>query len=179
MRSQLHELVPSMLQRVAVPGSTRARVSNGRAGFSILELVVVLLIMGIVAAAATPSFYLSLRHHALETAARRVKLDLEQARHAARMKSQSQSLSFTNATTYALSSGVVSLKNSGQTYTVDLSKAPYELSGVTVNLGGPTAVSFDGYGNASVGGTIVLALGNQTRTVTLNSTNGQVTITNP
>jgi hypothetical protein len=30
-----------------------------------------------------------------------------------------------------------------------------------------------------VGGTIVLALGDRTRTVTLNSTNGQITITDP
>ena len=108
-----------------------------------------------------------------------MKLDLEQARHAARVKSQTQSLTFTNATTYTLSSGVESLKSPGQTYSVDLASTPYELDGVTINLGGPTTVSFDGYGNASVGGTIVLALGDQTRTVTLDNTNGQITITNP
>ena len=168
-----------MLQRVAVPGSTRARVSNGRAGFSILELVVVLLIMGIVAAATTPSFYLSLRHHALETAARRVKLDLEQARHAARMKSQPQSLSFTNATTYTLTPNVPHLDRSGATYTVDLAGPPYELDAVTVDFGGPVTVSFDGYGSANADGTIVLELGGCSRTVALDSDSGQITISDP
>jgi len=179
MRPHFHELVPPILQHVAVERSIPVGAHVRRTGFSFVELVVVLMVMGIVAAIATPSFYLSLRHHELETAARRVKLDLEQARHAARMKSQSQSLTFTNATTYSLSSGVESLKNPGQTYTVDLSSTPYELDSVTINLGGPTTVSFDGYGDASVGGTIVLALGGETRTVTLNSTTGQITISDP
>ena len=144
-----------------------------------MELMVVLLVMGIVAAVATPSFFASLQYHEIETAARRVVLDLEQARHSARVRSQTQSLTFTNATTYTLSSGVTSLKGSSQTYSVDLSQPPYDLDGVTVNLGGPTAVSFDGYGNASVSGTIRLELGNQTRTVRLDNTNGQIKFENP
>ena len=179
MGSPLDKRMPLTLQRARARRSTRARASERRPGFSILELVVVLLVMGIVAAAATPSFYASLRHHELETAARRLALDLEQARHAARVKSQAESLTFTSATTYALSSGVASLKSPGQTYSVDLAATPYDLDSVTVNLGGPTTIAFDGYGNASVGGTIVLALGNQTRTVTLNSTNGRISVTNP
>jgi prepilin-type N-terminal cleavage/methylation domain-containing protein len=157
------------------PAQTPAR----RPGFSIVELLMVLLVMGIVAAIATPSFYRSLRYHELESAARRVRFDLEQAGHAARVKSQTQSLTFSSATTYTLSSGVASLESPGQTYTVDLAGAPYELDGVTIDFGGATTISFDGYGNASVGGTIVLALGGQTRTVTLSSTNGQITITDP
>ncbi len=177
--SKRDTLLPPISRCARARRPTHARAHEKQSGFSIIELVVVLLVMGIVAAAATPSFYVSLRHHELETAARRLALDLEQARHAARVKSQTESLTFTSATTYALSSGVASLKSAGQTYSVDLAAMPYDLDSVTVNLGGPTTISFDGYGNASVGGTIVLALGNQTRTVTLNSTNGQITVTDP
>lgn len=144
-----------------------------------MELIVVLLVISIVAAAATPKFYASLQHHEIETAARRLALDLKQARHAARMKSQTQSLTFTGATTYTLSGGVTSLKSASQAYSVDLSAAPYSIESVAVNLGGPTTISFDGYGTASVGGSIVLAHGNQTRTVTLNQASGQVDITDP
>jgi prepilin-type N-terminal cleavage/methylation domain-containing protein len=148
-------------------------------GFTIMELMVVLLVMGIVAAAATPSFFSSLQYHEIETAARRVVLDLEQARHSARVRSQTQSVTFTNATTYTLSSGVTSLKSSSGTYSVDLSQPPYDLDGVTLNLGGPSSVSFDGFGNASVSGTIVLQLGDQTRTVRIDNANGQIKFENP
>ncbi len=179
MRTTLEMQVSANSRRVAAQRFTRARTPKQHNGFSIIELLVVLLIMSIIAAIATPSFYRSLRYHALESAARRVKLDLEQACHAARVNSQTQSLTFTNATTYSLSSGVESLKSPGQAYTVDLASTPYELDGVTVAFGGPTTVSFDGYGNASVGGTIVLALGDETRTLTLDSTSGKITITDP
>jgi Tfp pilus assembly protein FimT len=147
--------------------------------FTVVETLIVLLIMGILAATATPSFFRSLRHHRLESAARRVKLDLEQARHAARVKSQTESITFTGATAYTLSSGTPGMDTATEIYSVDLSRSPYELDTVTLNLGGPTAISFDGYGTASVGGTIVLAAGDETRTVTLLNSNGDVTISNP
>jgi prepilin-type N-terminal cleavage/methylation domain-containing protein len=155
------------------------RAGSCGAAFTIVEMMIVLLIMGILAATATPSFFRSLRHHRLESAARRVKLDLEQARHAARLKSESQSITFTGPTGYTLSSGVEGMISATRTYSVDLATAPYELDSVTLNLGGPTAISFNGYGTASVGGTIVLAAGDETRTVTLNISNGDVTISNP
>jgi type II secretion system protein H len=172
MRTQLNRQVPPSGSCACVRAKLPRRKSNG---FTIMELMVVLLIMGIVAAVATPSFYASLRYHEIETAARRVALDLKQAQHAARVKSVPQSLTFTNATTYALSSGG-SLQGSGQAYAVDLSKTPYELDSVTLNLGGATSVVFDGYGNASVGGTMVLQIGDKTRTITLNQSNGEITV---
>lgn len=157
----------------------RAHCELQRAGFTIMELAVVLLVMGIVAAVAVPSFYSSLQYHELETAARRIVFDLEQARHVARVRSQTETLTFETATRYALSSGVQSLKSTGETYRVDLSGPPYELDGVTLNLGGATSVSFDGYGNTVTSGTITLTRGDATRTVTLNGPAGTITTSNP
>jgi type II secretion system protein H len=144
-----------------------------------MELMVVLLVMGIVAAAATPSFYASLKYHEIETAARRLVLDLHQARHSARVTSQPQLLEFTDATTYRISSGVKSLKGSSQTYSVDLSQTPYELDDVTLHLGGADTIQFDGFGTPLVGGTIELTLGDQTRIVTIDVSNGHIAFSNP
>jgi type II secretory pathway pseudopilin PulG len=139
-------------------------------------LVVVLMIIGILAAAAAPTFYQSLLYHRVESAARRVKLDIEQLRLTARVKSESLSITFSGSGTYTLSPGVQGLDHPNQSYVVDLAAPPYELDSVTVNFGGPTAVSFDGYGNASDGGTIILTLGDHQRTVVLDQNTGLVTI---
>ncbi|MGD9634124.1 MAG: GspH/FimT family pseudopilin [Pirellulales bacterium] len=178
MRISLLVFDASIRQHTRVRRSSRADRA-GLAGFTIMELVVVLLVMGIVAAIATPSFYVSLQYHELETAARRVVLDLEQARHTAQVKSQTQTLTFTSATTYSLSAGVASLKSKGETYQVKLASTPYELDGVTLNLGGATAISFDGYGSTTTSGTIVLARGDRTRTLTLNGPSGTISYSDP
>ena len=66
----------------------------GAGAFSILELLIVALVMSILAAVATPTFFDSLLFHRVESAARRVKADLELARMQARLTSASQSISF-------------------------------------------------------------------------------------
>jgi type II secretion system protein H len=179
----MHKPLPAFICQISGRNGRRSllRLANceARAGFTILELCVVLLVMAIVAAVAAPTFYSSLQYHELETAARRVALDLEQARHVARVLSEPQTLTFSNATTYTLSAGVKSLKSNDQTYSVDLSGHPYELDAVTLNLGGDTSVSFDGYGNTDTSGTIVLARGDSTRTVTLNGASGAISFSNP
>ena len=99
-----------------------------RSAFTILELVVVLMILSILGAAAIPSFFRSLEQQRLETAARRLKQDLELVRQTARNKSKTESLTFTGATTYTLSADVQGLDHKSQTYAVDLSAAPYNVS---------------------------------------------------
>ena len=149
---------------------------RNRGAFSFAELVVVLLIMGIMAAAATPTFFQSLRYNHLEAAARRVKLDLEHLRYVARLKSRSESMTFTGSMTYTLSSDVQSMDHASGSYTVDLGSPPFEMENVSTDFDGQKSVSFDGYGTANRNGTIVLTLNTHQRTVTLDSSTGQITI---
>lgn len=151
------------------------RIRHVRCAFTIVELAVVMLILGLVAAVAAPTFFRSLQYHQVESAARRIKMDLEQLRHMAKVKSRDQTITFTDES-YTLSGDVVDLDHSGATYSVDFAVAPFELADVTIDFGGPTTVTFDGYGNPSVGGTVVLTKGDEARTVTLDATTGQVTI---
>jgi type II secretory pathway pseudopilin PulG len=145
----------------------------------LVELVIVLMVMGILGAVAVPTFFDSLLFHRVESAARRVKADLELARNTARLTSASQSITFNNTTkTYTASTAIKDLDRPSQTYAVNLSKAPYELKTVTANFGGTAVITFDGYAKPSSGGTVVVQVdANHKATVTLDGTTGQITIT--
>ncbi len=159
----------------------RSRLFNGaarsrrRCAFTIIEVVIVVLIIGILTAVAAPTFVDSLLFHRVETAARRVKADLELARTQARLTSASQSITFANST-YTLSN-TKSLDNPNAVYSVNLKKQPYSLDSATPNFSNSASVSFDGYGTPSSGGTVVLVAKSHSCTVTLNGTTGNVTIT--
>jgi type II secretory pathway pseudopilin PulG len=139
------------------------------------ELVVVLLVMGIFTAVTAPTFFDSLLFHRVESAARRVKADLELARAQARLTSATQSITFTNST-YTISN-TKSLDKPGSLYYVDLTKQPYSLDSATANFSSAATVAFDGYGTPSSGGTVVLTAKSHTCTITLDATTGNVTVT--
>jgi Tfp pilus assembly protein FimT len=141
----------------------------------LVELVIVVMIMSIMAAVAAPSFFETLLYHRVESAARRVKADLELARDTARLKSATQTVTFTSPR-YTLGTSVAGLDQPKTAYTVDLSASPYELNGVTARFNNTPAVSFDGYGTPSSGGTVVLTSKGYRCTVTLDGVTGQVSI---
>lgn len=148
-----------------------------RHALSILELVIVVMILGIVAAVATPTFHDSLQYNRIDSAARRIKADLEQIRIAARSTSSSQQLTFTDATTYTLSDGVASMAHASGHYVVDLSMPPYSVDKVVVDFASDTTITFNGYGAPTSSGSIVISVGSYKRTITLDDVTGQVQIT--
>jgi prepilin-type N-terminal cleavage/methylation domain-containing protein len=147
-----------------------------RRAFTLVELVVVVLIIGIFTAVAVPVFVDSLLFYRVESAARRVKADLELARQTARLTSATQSITFNNAT-YTASSGVSGLNHAADAYLVNLAAAPYQIDSVTLDFNGAITVAFDGYGTPSAGGTIVLSAPRHQCTVTLDAVTGLITIT--
>jgi prepilin-type N-terminal cleavage/methylation domain-containing protein len=151
------------------------RESFAKLGFTLAELAVVLLIMGVFTAVSVPKFLDSLLYHRVESAARRVKTDLELARQTARQKSTSVSVTFTGST-YTLGGGIKGLDNPGAVYTVNLAADPFSLDGVVANFSSTQMVTFDGYGNPTSAGTVALSCKNQTCTVTLNGASGEATI---
>jgi prepilin-type N-terminal cleavage/methylation domain-containing protein len=144
-----------------------------RSAFSIMELIVTLMIMSILAAVAAPSFHRSLHYHQLESAARRVKQDLEYLQATARAQSKRLSCEF-DGKAYELDVDTIRGLDHNSAYRVDLGLAPYELT--SVDLDGVTAIEFDGYGGAVVNGDveIKLRLGESERVVRIVAGSGNV-----
>ncbi len=139
-----------------------------------VELVIVVLVMSILAAVATPAFLESLLFHRVESAARRLKADLELARQTARLTSAARTVAFTE-TGYTLSD-MASLDDPAAPYVVNLAAPPFELDSLEADFAGNPSITFDGYGMPASDGAVVLAIKNHQCTVTLNGSTGSVTI---
>ena len=147
-----------------------------RSAFSFVEMLIVLIVIGILAAAAAPSFFDSLMIQRVESAARRIKMDIELARRDAMAKSATRVFDFTNTNTYALS-GIASLDHPDEVYKVDLSTSPYEVSVKNVDFSGLDNFAFTGYGLPTRGGTIEITAGSHARIIQVDNTTGRVDIT--
>jgi prepilin-type N-terminal cleavage/methylation domain-containing protein len=158
-----------------------------RRAVTIIELVVVMMVMGILAAIAAPAFFDSLLFHQVEAAAQRVKVDLELAKNTARLTSKSQHVIFTNSG-YTITSDVAAntlndFDNPNVDYAIDLTGDPYQLDGIASNFQDSVEVSFNGFGTPINGdgeafdeGTVTLNLKSHTCVVTLDGRTGEITI---
>jgi prepilin-type N-terminal cleavage/methylation domain-containing protein len=146
-----------------------------RNAFTLIELIVAALVLGILTAAAVPTFVNSIMYHRVESAAVRLKRDLELARQMSVTKSTDFSLEFTTATSYRIPN-VDSLDHVGQMYQIDLARPPHSVLVTSVDFGGTNTVTFNGYGTPSTDGSVVLRAGTHQREVGL-SDQGIVSVT--
>jgi prepilin-type N-terminal cleavage/methylation domain-containing protein len=147
-----------------------------RAGFSIIELVVVASVIAIGAAIAIPRYSASTVRYRLDAAARRVAADLDRARTAARIGSTTRTLSFSSGTISYSVDGESSLRRGGETYHVALGEEPYRAQAVAASFGGSPMVSFNAFGLPSSGGQVTLRIGSDERTITVNADTGKADI---
>ncbi|MDB5299738.1 MAG: putative fimbrial protein [Phycisphaerales bacterium] len=144
-------------------------------GYTLIEIVVVLTIVGVLWAIAAPRYGNSLCRYRAEQAARRIAADLLLARSQAKMTSKSRIITF-NTTTNTYGMDVQGLTASSTQYNVNIAGDPYYASFVSVSFNGTSGVTFDAYGSADNSGTIVVQCGGVQYTITLESTAGKVTV---
>jgi prepilin-type N-terminal cleavage/methylation domain-containing protein len=151
-----------------------------RRAFSLIELVVVLSIVGVMAAVAIPRYGRAISRTRVEQAADRVVHDLHLAADRARALSQPYHAVFsTTKDYYRLAEGVATKAGIlDRQSVVYLGRDPYLVNILQVNFGGSVGVTFDAFGTPDAHGQISLRAGNVVRFVTLDA-NSRATVSIP
>jgi len=160
-------------------GLTRRIAARRGTGFTLVELALVAAIVVIIGAMAIPRFAGAANRYRVESAARRVAVDLALARSQALAASQAQQVTFQiHSSSYALKNVAPSDPSASGDYTADLAADPYRSRIVSVfgDTTGPVVLSFDGYGSPSTAGTIIVESGGVKRSVVLDITTGKATV---
>jgi prepilin-type N-terminal cleavage/methylation domain-containing protein len=143
-------------------------------GFSLAELVVVLIILAFLAAIAAPRVSNTLRRQRLDAASRRLIVDLELVRSQAILDGANRALTLSVAGQYYTLPSQVSV---GAGSRVDLNAAPYEgvsLVGTSFN---PAEVVYNRLGLPQSVGAITLQAGPEQAIITLSAASGRATRT--
>ncbi len=144
--------------------------------FSLIELLVVVVIVGLWASIAIPRLADSIAHHRVEAAAGRVARDLQLARKQARTTSGNVTVRFNvSANTYEVIPAQP-VRLPARPYEVDLGQEPYQVVLVYAFSKSELMpeVVFNGFGLPNGGGKIILRAGQHEQTVTLDAATGRV-----
>lgn len=147
-----------------------------RCGFTLVELVIVVLIIGILTVGAAPKFSVGLNRVRADAASLRIKADLNLARQTAITRSAEQSVVFTaGSAEYALP-GLTDPDRPAAPYAVNLGDGSYRAVVTSAAFGAGTTVRFDRYGQPNSGGVVTVSAGGVTKTVSVDATSGAVSI---
>jgi Tfp pilus assembly protein FimT len=156
------------------PGQFRRR----RTGFTLIDMALVVLILGILGAIAMPRYSQAMARYRVAVASQRIAADLALAQTIGKTTSAGQAVSFsTTNNNYQLTGYSGFLGGAAQAnYTVSLASSPYNATLVSASFNSTTQVTFNRFGQPDNGGTIVVQVGPFQKTITVDGNTGKVTV---
>lgn len=153
-------------------GFAAGRPQGSHAAFSLIELLIVIMIIGIVAMTAVPRFASIIGRRRLIMAAQRVQQDVKQAQAKAIQTSSPYLVRFSEANClYSITAGTRAAPGADYT-TVRLGDEPYAVSTMDVSYTPTKTLVIDGYGVADQSGTVTLSYGRDVIVVTIDADGG-------
>ena len=149
---------------------------RARFAFTLLELIVVVAVMGVIAAIAVPRYSEFIARGRADATARRVVADLAFAQRLARRSGSAQRVSFSKNFDRYLLVGVPDPDHAASDYMVALSDEPYQAQIHSADFGGSPEIVFDGYGVPDNGGAVVVHVGDQARQIDVDPDTGRATV---
>ncbi|MBS0197535.1 MAG: prepilin-type N-terminal cleavage/methylation domain-containing protein [Planctomycetes bacterium] len=147
-----------------------------RRGFSYVELVIVVAILGVVSLMAAPRYASAMACQRLDAAAWRLASDIGVVRATARAKGTNVSIDFDVASASYSAPLVLGLDRRGSTLSASLGGEPYLVSIKTADFGGAARLVFNGYGAPVAAGSVVLRGDAGVRTITVAAVTGSVSV---
>ena len=142
----------------AVRHPARPRRHNRRflRGFTLVELTIVVLIIGVVSAIVLSRFRGTLARHRVEAAANRIVNDVNLACRYARIGSTEYKVTFNVANDSYRLPQFADPDHPTERYDIALDDEPYKVRIVSADFDGDAEIKFNGYGMPDSGGTVVL-----------------------
>jgi len=138
-----------------------------RSGFTLIELTIVVLIVGILASVAAPRYLETLANYRADATVKRIVADLQLAKRRAQQTSSSQTIAFyVNDNRYEIT-GMSDLDRSTKVYEHRLGEGVSKATLVSASFGGSSTLVFDIYGQPSSAGTIVFKTGGGDQTIVI------------
>jgi prepilin-type N-terminal cleavage/methylation domain-containing protein len=141
-------------------------------GYSLIELVLMLAIIGILAAIAGPRYANSLTLYHVSAAANRIAGDLNLARWQAKISSSGQTVVYSVASNSYSLPGMAAPPGQSSPYTVGLATDPYDSTLLTATFGASSTMSYDRFGQPASGGSVTVQCGAFIKTVTIDPNTG-------